>query len=60
LGNDDDEIGSTVNGLPVNVVRLVRGSTTTDDNDKLWDPSQGALDPSSINGADAIIHLAGR
>jgi uncharacterized protein (TIGR01777 family) len=39
------------------VRRLVRG--TPPPGDARWDPAEGRLDPSSLDGADAVIHLAG-
>ncbi|MFZ1685257.1 MAG: TIGR01777 family oxidoreductase [Candidatus Zixiibacteriota bacterium] len=40
------------------VVRLVRSDPHG--NDLLWDPYTGILDTSTLNGLDAVIHLAGR
>jgi uncharacterized protein (TIGR01777 family) len=39
------------------VVRLVRASPTGDD--VRWDPTSGTLDPAALDGADAVVHLAG-
>lgn len=39
------------------VVRLVRRSARTGESQ--WDPKSGAIDASVIDGADAVIHLAG-
>ena len=39
------------------VRRLVRGEPSP--GDARWDPAGGRLDPSSLDGADAVIHLAG-
>ncbi len=39
------------------VTRLVRKNATGDD--KLWDPSAGTIDASAIEGAWAVVHLAG-
>lgn len=39
------------------VTRLVRGTPAADD--ARWDPSAGAIDESAIDGAWAIVHLAG-
>ena len=40
------------------VVQLVR-SGPTDEQRVLWSPSRGAIDPDTLEGADAIINLAG-
>jgi uncharacterized protein len=42
-------------GYPV--TRLVRKNATG--TDKLWDPAKGTIDASAINGAWAVVHLAG-
>ena len=39
------------------VVRLVRRSATS--GEATWDPRAGVLDPSILEGADAVIHLSG-
>jgi uncharacterized protein (TIGR01777 family) len=39
------------------VVRLVRGSLRA--GDVRWDPAQGELDSSTLEGVDAVVHLAG-
>jgi len=39
------------------VRRLVRGEPL--EGEARWDPAAGRLDPSSLEGADAVIHLAG-
>lgn len=39
------------------VVALTRGAATADD--VVWDPVAGSLDPRSVSGFDAVIHLAG-
>ena len=41
------------------VHRLVRGSQVASSGDIVWDPEQGRLDPKSLAGFDAIVHLAG-
>lgn len=41
------------------VVRLTRGSQSADSNTIVWDPESGQLDPKSLEGFDAVIHLAG-
>jgi uncharacterized protein (TIGR01777 family) len=41
------------------VVRLARGKKTDNPNTIYWDPESGQLDPQSLEGFDAIIHLAG-
>ena len=41
------------------VVKLVRGSKEAKEGEVAWDPYQGLLDPKALEGADAIIHLAG-
>jgi uncharacterized protein (TIGR01777 family) len=40
------------------VVRLVRGPANGPD-EVAWDPAGGVLDPASLEGVDAIVHLAG-
>lgn len=40
------------------VVRLVRHRVAADD-EILWDPSTGHLDPESLVGADAVVNLSG-
>jgi len=39
------------------VIRLVRSTPQGDD--RLWDPTAAALDPTVLEGTDAVIHLAG-
>ena len=41
------------------VVRLVRRETHEDTPHLAWDPEKGALAPDSIEGFDAVMHLAG-
>ena len=41
------------------VVRLVRPDTRSDVAGVSWDPSRGVLDPSAVEGFDAVVHLAG-
>jgi uncharacterized protein (TIGR01777 family) len=41
------------------VVRIGRGEVVPGKVDVSWDPSRGKLDPKSLEGLDAIIHLAG-
>lgn len=41
------------------VTRLVRGETGGAANARTWDPKRGTLDPAVIDGADAVINLAG-
>jgi uncharacterized protein len=40
------------------VVRLVRGRPSADD-EIAWDPASGQIDAASLEGMDAVIHLAG-
>jgi uncharacterized protein (TIGR01777 family) len=40
------------------VTRLVRGPATQA-NEVSWDPASGALDPTAVSGADAVINLSG-
>lgn len=40
------------------VIRLVRGSTRGSE-EASWDPARGLADPASLEGVDAVIHLAG-
>jgi len=42
----------------VRVRRLVRSSPTSPE-DIAWDPMRGILSPSDLEGADAVVHLAG-
>jgi uncharacterized protein (TIGR01777 family) len=42
----------------VDVVSLVRRSPRGDD-ELLWDPAAGELDPGIVEGFDAVVHLAG-
>jgi len=41
------------------VVRLVRDPRTAADHDIVWDPEQGSIDARSLEGVDAVVHLAG-
>ena len=41
------------------VIRLVRGSPTTDAMTVRWDPESGVRDPARLEGVDAVVHLAG-
>ena len=42
------------------VVRLVRGAADPKSEDQIpWDPPSGTLDPTALEGVDAVIHLAG-
>lgn len=41
------------------VVRLVRPETTGSVSGVIWDPPRGVLDPSELEGFDAVVHLAG-
>ncbi|GAA3844518.1 TIGR01777 family oxidoreductase [Sphaerisporangium flaviroseum] len=40
------------------VVRLVR-RTPAEPDEAFWDPQEGVLDPSVLEGAEAVVHLAG-
>ena len=40
------------------VIRLVRHEPRADDEAR-WDPMTGAVDPSALDGTDAVVHLAG-
>src|SRR5438874_5587316 len=40
------------------VVRLVRGTPEGSD-DVAWDPEAGTIDAAGLEGADAVVHLAG-
>jgi hypothetical protein len=40
------------------VTRLVRGAATGPD-EAAWDPGRGLIEPTRLNGVDAVIHLAG-
>jgi uncharacterized protein (TIGR01777 family) len=42
------------------VLRLVRASTITGDDVAIWDPDRGTIDPTALDGADAVVHLAGQ
>jgi uncharacterized protein len=41
------------------VVRLVRQKTAPGEEVVVWDPDAGKLEPSSLEKADAVVHLAG-
>jgi uncharacterized protein (TIGR01777 family) len=41
------------------VARLVRTGSAADSNSIRWDPLAGTLDTQALEGADAIVHLAG-
>ncbi len=41
------------------VVSLVRDSRRLDENSIFWNPAAGVLDPASLVGIDAVVHLAG-
>lgn len=41
------------------VVRLVRRRSDEDDGTAWWDPAAGAIETSGLEGADAVVHLAG-
>ncbi len=43
---------------PHQVLRLVR-SATPDQHDVPWNPERGLLNPGSLEGLDAVVHLAG-
>src|SRR5262245_60639332 len=43
-------------------IRLVRARTTgppTPADTRSWDPARGVLDPATLDGVDAVVHLAG-
>ena len=41
------------------VRRLVRDERRRGPDDAVWDPAAGRLDPGALEGADALVHLAG-
>ncbi len=41
------------------IVRLVRRRQDADSSTAYWDPAAGAIETSGLEGADAVIHLAG-
>lgn len=41
------------------VVRLTRGRGAGGPDVRRWDPARGELDPAALQGADAVVHLAG-
>jgi uncharacterized protein len=41
------------------VTRLVRPKTRPSSDQVIWDPDAGRLDPATIEGFDAVVHLAG-
>jgi len=43
----------------VRVRRLVRTTNPQSPDDIVWDPMRGVLAPSDLEGADAVVHLAG-
>ncbi len=42
------------------VLRLVRPNTTKEDGVATWDPDRGKIDATALDGADAVVHLAGQ
>jgi uncharacterized protein (TIGR01777 family) len=42
------------------VIRLVRPPRQPGPSEALWDPAKGELDPSVLDGADAVVNLNGR
>lgn len=48
-------LASTLSADGIRVVRIGRGK----DADVRWDPNAGAIDAASLNGVDAVVHLAG-
>ena len=56
-------IGSTIvsflKGKGDEVVRLIRGEPPVGSRDVRWDPANGFIDKSKLEGFDAVIHLAG-
>ena len=47
-------VASTVGGKPVKVVPVSRSSGATS-----WDPATGQINAQALEGADAVVHLAG-
>src|SRR3954471_10367734 len=43
----------------VRVRRLVRTARPESPDDIVWDPMRGVLAPNDLEGADAVVHLAG-
>ena len=41
------------------VTRLLRSQARPGENQFRWDPEGGSLDPSSLEGSEAVVHLAG-
>jgi uncharacterized protein len=41
------------------VIRLVRSKAGVDEGQALWDPEAGTIDAASLEGVDAVVHLAG-
>ena len=41
------------------VRRLVRSARPDEPDDIVWDPARGTLDPRHLEGAEAVVHLAG-
>ena len=41
------------------VIRIGRGAPKSGSSDVQWNPERGQLDPRSLEGVDAVIHLAG-
>jgi hypothetical protein len=41
------------------VVRMLRGGAGTDESALHWDPARGELNPTGLEGVDAVVHLAG-
>ncbi len=42
------------------VIRLVRKVSATPTNEIFWNPSLGTLNPATLEGFDAVVHLAGQ
>jgi len=50
---------AALQGRAHDVARLVRRPGSTADRELLWDPERGTVDRAGLEGADAVIHLAG-
>lgn len=53
------ELVSTLQSRGDTVTKLIR-TQPRNPNEAYWNPDTGELDPTILNGADALIHLAGR
>ncbi|MBW8768678.1 MAG: TIGR01777 family oxidoreductase [Gemmatimonadetes bacterium] len=53
------ELAARLRARNVRVRRLVRTANPQSPDDIVWDPMRGVLSPTDLEGADAVVHLAG-